>query len=157
MIFHFSIDADEPERVAKALAWIWCCEAYPFPPVGVGSWIVIADDGRASAIEVYPRGIVLTPGRGAEPVQARAVPAPANSPMHFAVATQLSEAEVCALGANEGWRTVRQSRGGRFDVIELWIENRIMIEVLTPQMQVQYVSASSPALWRQTMEAKRAA
>ena len=157
MIFHFSMDADEPERVAKALAWIGSCEAYPFPPVGVGSWIVVADDGKGSAIEVYPRGVVLTPGQGAEPVQARAFPAPANSPMHLAVATHLNESEVCILGATEGWRTVRQSRGGQFDVIELWIENRIMIEVLTPQMQAQYVAASSPAVWRQTLEAKRAA
>ena len=32
-----------------------------------------------------------------------------------------------------------------------------MIEVLTPQMRAQYVAASSPAVWRQTREAKRAA
>jgi hypothetical protein len=157
MIFHFSMDADQPERVAKALAWIWSCEAYPFPPVGKGSWIVIADDGRASAIEIYQRGVVLAPGAGAEPVQARSCPAPANSATHFAVATQLGETEVCALGAAEGWRCVRQSRGGRFDVIELWIENRILIEVLTPEMQAQYLATSNPAEWRQMMEARRAA
>ena len=73
------------------------------------------------------------------------------------MATQLSEAEICALGAAEGWRCVRQSRGGRFDVIELWIENRILIEVLTPEMQAQYVASLAPAEWRQMMEARKAA
>ena len=85
------------------------------------------------------------------------MPSPASSATHIAVATQLSEAEICALGAAEGWRTVRQSRGGRFDVIEMWIENRILIEVLTPEMQAHYVAASNPAQWRQMMEARRAA
>ena len=33
---------------------------------------------------------------------------------------------------------------GASQVIELWIENRIMIEVLTPQMQADYVAASTP-------------
>ena len=157
MIFHFSMDADQPERVAKALAWIWSCEAYPFAQVGRGSWIVVADDEKGSAIEIYRRGVVLAPGAGADAVRAKSMPAPANSAMHFAISTQLSEAEVCALGAAEGWRTVRQSRGGRFDVIELWIENRILIEVLTPEMQAQYVAASTPAEWRQMREARRAA
>lgn len=153
MIYHFSFDADEPARVAKALAWLWSCDAYPFAPVGQGSWIVVADDGRASAIEVYQRGVALRPGDGADPVQERITPSPANVAMHFAIGTHLDEKAVCELARKEGWRAVRQSRGGRFHVIEFWIENRIMIEVLTAEMQAEYLSAMTPADWRAMADA----
>jgi hypothetical protein len=156
MIFHFSMDAEQPARVAKALARLWSSEAHPFAPIGRGSWIVVADDGKGSAIEIYQRGVVLAPGPGAEAAQARAMPSPPHSPTRFTLATALSEAEVCALGAAEGWRCLRQSRGGRFDVIELWIENRILVEVLTPQMQAQYAAALNQ-MRRQTTEGRRAA
>jgi len=157
MIFHFSIDAEQPERVARVLAGLWACEAYPFAPVGRGSWIVISEDDKASAIEIYQRGVTLYPGEGADPVRERMIPSPSNVAMHFAIATALSEADVCALGAREGWRTVRQSRGGRFHVIEMWIENRIMIEVLTAEMQAEYLATSTAAQWREMLAAQKAA
>jgi hypothetical protein len=127
---HLSMDADDPERAAKALAWIRSSEAYP-SSVRPGSWIVMATEEGASLIDVRPRGAPLQ------------VATPTNRAAPFATATHLSEAEVCALGAAEGWPAERRSRG-RFHVIELWIENRVMIEVLTPQMQADYVAASTP-------------
>lgn len=129
MKFHLSIDAHQPERVAKSLAWICAGEAYP--AVEPGLWIVVSDDERGPAIEVRPRGEALQ------------VPAAANGFAPFSMATHLSEVEVCAVSAAEGWPAARHSRG-RFHVIELWIENRIMIEVLTPQMQADYVAACTP-------------
>ncbi|MBW8816336.1 MAG: hypothetical protein JF588_23195 [Caulobacterales bacterium] len=157
MIFHLSIDADEPRRVAQAIAQLWGCEAYPFAPVGEDSWIAVADDGRNSAVEVYRRGVTLTPGEDQAMVQARSGAVVAYTPTHMAIATALSEAEVLALGEAEGWRTVRQSRGGVFDVIELWIENRLMVEVLTPDMQAQYLAGAKPQAWRHMMLASQAA
>jgi hypothetical protein len=32
------------------------------------------------------------------------------------------------------------TRGGSFDVIELWIEDHFLIEVLTPEMQRDYIA-----------------
>jgi hypothetical protein len=151
MIFHLSIDADDPRRVALAIAQLWGCEAYPFAPVGEGSWIAVADDGRNSAVEVYKRGVALAPGEGEATVQPRAGAAVSYTPTHMAIATSLSETEVLALGAAEGWRAVRRSRGGAFDVIELWIENRLMVEVLTPEMQAQYLERAAPQAWRHMM------
>ncbi|HET6972127.1 MAG TPA: hypothetical protein VFH92_13450 [Phenylobacterium sp.] len=157
MIFHLSIDADDPRRVAHAIAQLWGCEAYPFAPVGEGSWIAVADDGRNSAVEVYPRGVTLAPGDGGEMAQTRTGAVVSYAPTHMAIATCLTEAEVLALGAAEGWRTVRQSRGGAFDVLELWIENRLMVEVLTPEMQAQYLAGATPQAWRHMMLASQAA
>jgi hypothetical protein len=151
MIFHLSIDADDPKRVATALANLWGCEAYPFPPVAEGSWIVLIDDGRGSAIEVYPRGTVLAPGEGEEMAQARQVAGERLTPTHFAVATPWSEATVREIAAAEGWRVTTQSRGGRFDVIEVWIENRVMVEVLTDEMQDAYLAATTPGAWAQML------
>jgi hypothetical protein len=129
MKFHLSIDADQPERVAKSLAWICAAEAYP--AVESGLWIVVSEDDRGPTVEVRPRGEALQ------------VPPAANGFAPFTVATHLSEVEVCAVGAAAGWPAARRSRG-RFHVIELWVENRIMIEVLTPQMQADYLAAATP-------------
>ena len=131
MKFHPAIDADNPERVAKALAWLWSSDAYP-SSFGRGAWIVVAADDRVSAIHVRLRTDAL-----------EATPAAANGAPCM-IGTRLSEAEVCALGAAEGWPAARRSRG-RFHVIELWVENRVLIEVLTPEMQAQYATASMPA------------
>ena len=129
MKFHLSLDADQPERVAKSLAWICGGEAYP--AVESGLWIVVADDARGPAIEVRPRGEALQ------------VPPAADGFAPFSMATHMGEVELCAVGAAAGWPAARRSRG-RFHVVEMWIENRIMIEVLTPQMQADYVAASTP-------------
>jgi hypothetical protein len=40
------------------------------------------------------------------------------------------------------------SRGGVFDVVELWIENGLMFEVLTPDMQDDYRAGVNMNMWR---------
>jgi len=149
MIFHVSIDADQPAVVASTLARIWACEAWPFPAVGKGSWFVVAGDARNSTIEVYPRGLELTRGGpGQQPQEVMAERPAARVAHHFATATPLTEAEVLAICAEQGWQAQRLSRGGMFDVIEVWIENRLMIEVLTAEMQAQYTSLQVPPPWK---------
>jgi len=64
MIFHISIEADDPERTARMMAEIWRGKAYPFPPVGKGSWVAMAGDERNSTVEVYPRGTELHEAAG---------------------------------------------------------------------------------------------
>ena len=44
MLFHVSVEADDPKGVAEALAQIMGGEAFPFPPVGRGSWVALAGD-----------------------------------------------------------------------------------------------------------------
>ena len=38
-------------------------------------------------------------------------------------------------------------RGGVFGVIELWVENRVMVEVLTDTMQREYLDAFTVPSW----------
>lgn len=151
MLFHLSIEADNPAHVAGVLAEIWEGEALPFPPVGVGSWMAFskADDG--TMVEVYPRGICLVEG------ETDAVglmgDRPRGSATHFAMSTNLSADRVHAIAAREGWLAKACQRGGKFGVIEIWIEGCQMIEVLTPEMQRQYLDCVTIANWKAMLEA----
>jgi hypothetical protein len=59
---------------------------------------------------------------------------------HAAIASPLEEAEIFAIAEREGWLAKYRKRGGQFGVIELWLENSTMIEVLTPKMQAEYLA-----------------
>lgn len=149
MIFHFSIDADDPQRVGAAIARLWRGEALPFPPVAAGSVIVMAGDHRNSAIEIYPRGVELEPADGDADAVGPVIATPARgSATHAAISTPLTPDEVMAIAAEEGWPAKYRKRGGLFGVIEMWIEGRLMLEVLTPQMQAEYLAAMTPDGWR---------
>ena len=139
MIFHASIPADDPERVARVLGEILGGGYSPFH-VGRHSFMARgdADEEYGTGIEVYPRDEVMIPGTGDEMVQQTHLENPPRyGCFHLAVGTRLSKDEVLAIGKREGWRTLYCSRG-RFDVIEFWLENSLMIEFMTPEMQRQY-------------------
>ena len=119
----FLLDADHPERVAKALAWIWSAEAYAYPQAADGAWIVAAADGGTIVVR-------------------RREPAAVDETRGVAIATHLSEAEVLALSARQGWTTIKRSRGGRVRAMELWIENRFAIAVVTPRMLADAAAAA---------------
>lgn len=154
MLYHVSISAHEPARVAEVLARLWGGEAHPFPPVE-GAHVALAGDARGTLIEVHPFGIEMTPG--ATTVSYRHNPhADSHSTSHQAIGTNLSEEAVMAIAQGEGWRALRCNRGP-FEVIEVWLENRILIEVLTPEMQQQYLAAITLANWRRFVAEQSAA
>lgn len=150
MLFHLSIDADRPQCVAEVLAEIWQGAAMPFPPMLTGSWAAFADDDRATMVEVYPRGAELHPGEGG--VAGVIGGNNDRSATHFAMATKLGRAEVLAIAAREGWPAAVCNRGGLFDVIEIYVEGTRMIEVLTADMQADYLRTMTVANWRAMLE-----
>lgn len=145
MLFHASISARDPARVAAALAEIWRGESHPFPPFP-GAYVALAGDERGTLIEVYPLGTEMVPG-DSEVAFARNAGIGEHAINHQAVGTSLSAEEVLEIAAREGWRALRCNRGP-FEVIEVWLENRILIEALTPDMQRQYLAFLTPANWR---------
>lgn len=153
MLFHMSIDADDPQHVAEVLAELMGGRAAPFPPVAEGSWFALADDGRGSMIEVYPRGTELHEVEG----DADAVGLPGatrrHGPTHFALGTRLDPETVFVLAAEQGWPAKYRSRDGMFGVIEMWVERCLMIEVLTPSMQAEYVHGFAAPMARMLEEA----
>lgn len=152
MIFHASIPADDPERVARVLGEILGGGSSPFH-VGRHSFMARGGPGDAhrTGIEVYPRDEVMMPGSspGEMVRQAHLENPPRYGCFHLAVGTTLSKDRILAIAKREGWRALFCSRG-RFDVVEFWVEDSLMIEFLDPTMQAQYKAlaqgrASTPA------------
>lgn len=153
MLFHMSIAAREPRHVAEVIAEFWGGEALPFPPVSDNGWIAIAGDDRGSAIEVYPAGTVLREADGDADAYGALVETDGYSASHVAIATSLDVDAVMAIAEREGWPAKYRKRGGAFGVIELWIEGRQMIELLTPEMQAEYLSSATIANWKAMLAA----
>jgi hypothetical protein len=130
MIFHASLPAREPERVARVLAELMEGRYSPF--YRPNSFMAFSKKPEEMMIEVMPVAEAAFEKTG----PAREL----YDSMHLAVGVDLTPQQVMAIGEREGWRTRRMTRGGSFDVIELWIEDHFLIEVLTPEMQADYVA-----------------
>lgn len=144
MIHHFSIPAENPQHVAEVIAEVFKGFSSPFPP-NPGSYIAFAQDHYGTAIEVYPRGTELTPGQDHEQLNFELHPAPSKFiATHAAVSVPISQAQIEKIGKREGWRVQFCDREGIFDVIEFWLENCVMLELLTPEMAEKYTKALSP-------------
>lgn len=147
MIHHFSISAHQPARVAAVIAELIGGKAYPFPPVH-GSHVAICDDGHATLVEVYPIGTVLRPGQDEQEVEFLVeADKPAYVPTHAALSVALDDAAIKAIAAREGWRAVTCDRGGLFQVVEVWLENRVLIELLTAEMAQAYLRTITTQNW----------
>jgi hypothetical protein len=146
MIFHASIDATDPRRVADFIAELWHGTVMPFPAVIEGSWIVLAGDDRGSAIEVYPRGTELVQAVGDADAYGMKRIATVGTATHLALATPLGQDEVMALAAAAGWTAKYRKRANMFGVIEIWVEDRLMLEALTAEMQAEYTGSLTEAL-----------
>jgi hypothetical protein len=147
MLFHLSIEADDPRHVAEVVAELWGGAAAPFPAVTPGSWIALAGDDRGSAIEFYPRGTEIHEVAGDHDATGVRVPPRRYNATHFAMATKLNEDEVLAIAKREGWPAKYRKRGDAFGVIEIFVEGCQMIEVLTEEMQREYVEAVTIPNW----------
>lgn len=158
MIVHFSIPAREPERVAAAFATIIDGVAMPFPVVS-GAWVAIANDGSGLGVEVLPEASAHHLGEGDTDPSRRAngpevMPwevqirqdgaAQQASGCHIAITSTLSVDEIIDLGRSLGWRAVYCDRGGVFDLVELWVDNRFLVEVLPPEGTARYHTFYTP-------------
>ncbi|MEO6628839.1 MAG: hypothetical protein ABIP03_09760 [Aquihabitans sp.] len=142
MIHHFSIPATDTRHVADVLGDLLGGVVTGFGPYP-DSWIAWAGDEAGAAIEVYPVGTEMFPPTGPQQAQFRHNPqATRFTATHATVSVERSEAEILALAEREGWRALRLPRGP-FDVIEFWIENSVMLELMTPEMTAAYL-ASAP-------------
>lgn len=166
MINHLSIAVKEPERVANFLAAVWDGFVYPFPPAP-GSFFVLAPDGKGTAVEVTPAGTVIVPGEGlpdendleaktekheAQFVRSEFVPRYVAT--HLNINTKKSIDEIRELAKREGWRVLVCNRGeGLFQLVEIWIENSLMLEVMTPEQTQRYIEITDPKFMEQAFEA----
>lgn len=152
MLFHVSLAGHDPRRIATVIAELWGGEAFVFPPVIGGSWVALAGDDRSTMIEIYPINTVLREAEGDADAYGEASGHDTYTATHCAIATALDQERVFAIARREGWPAKYRRRGGRFGVIELWVEGRQMIEVLTPEMQAEYRETVTIDNWRRMLE-----
>jgi hypothetical protein len=160
MIHHVSIPARDPEHVAKVLAELLGGYAGPFVGPMPGAWAVYQEDEHGSGIEVYEERTVLVPGEGDAMGDIRLGEVPAAVAFHALVSVPVDRATIERIGAREGWRTRHFWRGPPgmklFELYEFWIENRVMLELVTKDMVPAYAKVANGAAQR-ILLAKRGA
>ena len=138
MIHHLSIAARNPQRVGEVFAELIDGVCTPFPP-NPGSYMSFARDGHGTAVEIYPADSVMRPNGEAGADFVSTGQAQSFSPVHFALSVDREVPEIEAIARREGWDCFVCDRGGHFHVVELWIENRILVELLPPTFASRYV------------------
>ena len=143
MIHHLSIAARDPKHVGGVLAELMGGVAVPFPH-NPGSYFALQLDEHGSGVDVYPAGTELQPGgsSGAGFVEKPEI-ARRYGPTHFALSVASAADAVEAIAAREGWQCFRCNRGP-FHVIEVWLENESMVEILPPEFAREYLAFTTP-------------
>ena len=143
MIHHVSIPARDPRHVAAVLAELMGGKSYPFGPLD-GAFMAASGDRHGSMIEVYPEQVTLDiPSDDDQVVFGENPAVPRSWPFHLLLSVPLDQEKIERIGAREGWRTRLFGRGRPgekpfFHVIEFWLENRLMVEVVTASMASEY-------------------
>ena len=142
MIHHLSVPVRDPRHTADVF-----CELLgdgvvtPFGPYP-DSWIAWSGDEHGTAVEFYPVGTEMFAPADDQQAQFRHNPgSTGHTATHAAISVDLDLDQVLAVAAREGWRALVLPRGG-FDVIEFWIDNTVMIELLTPAMAADYLATA---------------
>lgn len=141
MIHHYSIPVQDTSHVAEVLTGLFCGTITRFGPYP-DSYIVWFGDEFGSGIELYPAGTELYPDSGTGQAHFRHNRThPKFSATHAAISINRLREDIFKVAEKQSWRALELSRGG-FNVIEFWIENSVMIELLTPDMAEDYLSAT---------------
>lgn len=161
MIHHISIPARRPEHVARVLAELMQGYAGPFVGPIPGAHVVYANDAYGTGIEVYPEATVLTPQEGSGSIDRRpdGEPLPPHA-FHALISVPVQRADIERIGEREGWIVRHFWRGPPgvklFELYELWIENRVMLELVTTDMLGPYAAIANGDAQRALL-ARRAA
>lgn len=141
MIHHLSIAARDPKRAAGVLAEIMGGTAVPFPP-NPGSFFALQLDEHGSGVEVYPAGTELQP---AGPTGGNFVRKDHRGygSTHFALSVATDAETVKTIAERADWKCFDCNRGP-FHVIEVWVENETMVEVLPPAYAQEYLAFTRP-------------
>jgi catechol 2,3-dioxygenase-like lactoylglutathione lyase family enzyme len=153
MIHHLSIAAKDPKRAADTLAELMGGTAVPFPP-NPGSFFALQLDEHGSGVEVYPAGTQLEPGGDVGGSFVKKEPRGYGS-THFALSVKTDAKKVQTIAEAAGWKCFDCNRGP-FHVIEVWVENETMVEILPPEYAAEYLEFTRPEKFEAAMKAASA-
>lgn len=134
MIQHVSVTADDPKKTATTIAALLGGTALPLGPTE-GTWTAVARDPIGNMVEVMPRGTEFH--RERDRVEMRpGVPA-RHSGFHVMFDSPLSEEEIMQV-AEERDAVAFRSKHGPFELLEFWIDDCLLLEVLPPTLSRSY-------------------
>lgn len=140
MIHHLSVSAADPRGAAEFFAKVMDGVVVDFPP-NPGSYMVFKADGMGTGIEIYPAGSVMVPNGDPGAIFTRQPQgADRRSPTHFALSVSTAREEILAMAADRGWEAYVCDRGGHFHVVEVWVENAWLVEILPLDFAAEYLS-----------------
>lgn len=143
MIHHLSVSAADPKSAAEFFADVMNGVVVDFQP-NPGSYMVFKADGRGTGIEIYPAGSVMVPNGDPGAVwELQPAGADRRTSTHFALSIDKSLDEVMEKAKARGWQAYVCDRGGHFHVIEVWIENTWLVELLPPAFAAEYLGFAS--------------
>jgi hypothetical protein len=153
MLIHTSIAANDPDRVSKVL-----CEvaggkrcSFPYP----GGYYVGFDDDNSTAVEVYPIDTQLQPGPGPSYGELSSTETSRQKMVryvgsgetvnylasHIALSTPLGLEEIYAIAEREHWRASYCARRDSFRLVEFWLENRVLVELVLEEDLADAIAA----------------
>lgn len=145
MIHHVSLPARAPQHVAMVLAELMGGRAYPFRGPLPGAWMALAGDEHGTMIEVYPDTTEMRPGEGERRIPFATAATPAGyAGWHVNLSVALEREAIERIGAREGWQTflygaAPPGKPAVFHVVQFWVENRTLVELITPSMLADYL------------------
>lgn len=152
MIYHAAIPANNPKSAAETLARIMGGEAMPFPVVP-DAWVAWSGDG-VTEVEIVRRGHAFARAEeGKEPRLVAADEGLSASGWHVAIGTEVAADEVVRIAREAGWPAQICDRAGFFEIVEVWIDDCSLVEVLDPSMQQRYRNAFSRETWKNALQA----
>ena len=151
MIHHLSIAARDPKQAAAILAELMGGTAVPFPP-NPGSFFALQLDDHGSGVEVYPAGTELEPNGSTGGTFVKQPKGRGFGATHFALSVATDATTVEEIARRAGWNCFVCNRGP-FHVIEVWVENETMVEILPPDFASEYLAFTRPDKVLAAMEA----
>ena len=138
MIHHLSIAARDPQHVAGVLAEF-------MGGVGCRFRRIRAASSRSNSTStVGRRGLSGRDRVAAGRQRRRRLCQEAGGRAGFGPTHSAQADAVTAIAEREGWQCHRCNRGP-FHVIEVWVENELMVEILPPEYAAEYLASTNPA------------
>lgn len=132
MINYISIHVKDPKHVANVLAEILEGQANPF--LGqTGSYKVFSSNEYVAIIELHPIRDELIPRQNDERESSLVdFHTCSCSTVQATLFVPKSQTQIEQIANREGWQVLPSNRDGLFDVIQFWVENRLILELLPP-------------------------
>jgi len=149
VIAHVSMPADDCAKVARVLAEFLDGGALRFPPGGPEAWNCWSKHNDFQIV-ITPRGQLLVSGEREPQYRRATATAERASECHFAMTVGRSAAEILELANAAGWPARLCDRGGMFSVVEVWVEDAYLVEVLDPSQLADYRRNMTVENWVRT-------